>query len=291
MSLRLLYIFQMVVEYGGISAAAKQLYMSQPAVSHAIAQLEDKISVKLFDRIGKRLYLSEGGKQFYQKTCQLLTIYKELEQQAKQLNQMPPLRIGSSITNANILLPDLIRQLQATYQGEITVVVQNAQTIEEKLLRNEVDLAFLEGALAYENLIQIPLTHYENRVFCSSSSPLLHRSITSLSDLIHEDWLLREQGSAIRATFDSTMNLLDQVIQPVWESVNSQVLIEAVKAGIGISILPEQLLQNELARNTIQYLPVKEAVICHNHIVYHKEKHIHEGMAAFLTLCKPYRLV
>lgn len=288
MSLRLLWIFKIVVETGGISAASKTLYMSQPAVSHAIAQLEERVHLHLFERIGKRLYVSESGKQFYQKTCQVLAMVEELETAAKQLHHRPPLRIGSSITNAIVLLPHLLSELKSRYQGEIKVVVENARAIKEKLLVNEIDLAFLEGALTSDKFIAHPLFDYENLIFCAPDSPLQEKAGCSLKELIHEDWLLREKGSAIRDTFDSVMNLLDQEIQPAWESSNSQVLIEAVKANQGISILPTQLLQREIAEHTIALLPTKEKVLCKNHIVYHKEKYVQEGMKAVLDYCKEH---
>lgn len=285
MSLRLLKIFQSVVECGGISAAAKALYMSQPAISHAIAQLEERIHVRLFERIGKRLYLSESGKVYYQKVCQVLTMMDDLEQETLQLHQYPPIRIGSSITNALVLLPKLLGMIQSKYKGDIKVIVENAQSIKEKLCNNEIDLAFLEGALPSEEFIAYALFDYENKLFCSSDDSLCHQNIASIKELAKERWLLREKGSAIRDSFDSTMNLLDEVVQPVWESCNSQVLIEAVKAHQGISILPLQLLTQELNNHTIHLLPVKEVMICKNHLVYHKEKYLHEGMHLFLETC------
>lgn len=291
MSLRLYYIFKMVVECGTISDAAKKLYMSQPAVTHAIAQLEEKLSIILFERIGKRLYISDGGKQLYQKACQLITVYEDLTTHAKQLNQKPTLRIGSSITNANLLLPQLLQVFQKQYEGSVTVTVQNAQNIEEQLFHNEIDLAFLEGAVNKNELIQIPLCPYENLIFCSNNSKLSHTKCYDYHELAQEAWLLREKGSAIRDTFDSIMRLSDLVIQPVWESVNSQVLIEGVKAGLGISILPAQLIQQELKQQTIKLLSVTQTISCHNHIVYHKDKHLHEGMKQLLALCKQRKLM
>lgn len=285
MTLRLYYIFQKVVECGTISEAAKKLYMSQPAVTHAIAQLEEKLSVTLFERIGKRLYISESGKQLYQKTCQLLTVYEELTAQAKELNKQPTLRIGSSITNANVVLPHVLKEFQKQYEGSVIVTVQNAQNIQEQLYHNEIDLAFLEGAIQKEELIQIPLFEYENLIFCSRDSSLSENKIYDLQALAQETWLLREKGSAIRDTFDSVMRLCDQIIEPAWVSVNSQVLIEAVKANLGISVLPAQLLEIEKSLGTIKLVSINQNITCRNHIVYHKDKHLHEGMKQLLDFC------
>lgn len=286
MSIRLLYIFKIVCECESITMAAQKLYMSQPAVTHAIQELEQKVAICLFERIGKRLYISDSGRQFYQKVCALLTMYEELEQSAKALEEYPPLRIGSSITNAYLLLPKLLASFQKMYPKQVQVMVDNAAHIEEKLTKNEIDLAFIEGAIASSTFLRIPIFSYDLQVFCSPCHPLANAKDITLQALSKEPWLLREKGSAIRNTLDSACLLHDRIIEPLWESVNSQVLIQAVKQGLGISVLPRVLLQEALASEQISEIHLVEPLSCVNHIVYHKDKHIHNAMRHFLTLCE-----
>ena len=285
MSLRLLWIFKMVYECENISIAAKRLYMSQPAVTHAIKELEDKTSLMLFDRIGKRLYITESGTYYYQKVCKLLMMAEELEQSTKDIQIKPTLRIGSSITNASLLVPQLLKEFQTQWDGQVQVNVSNAASIEDKILHNEIDIAFLEGAIHSDQLIQIPLFSYEIELFCGCDYPLQNQTYTSLGDLKNEQWLLREKGSAIRDCFDSAMLLQDIVISPRWESVNSQVLIQAAKANLGISILPKELLSYEISQGSIKNIPITEPLSCINHLVYHKDKHIHDSMHLLISLC------
>ncbi len=79
MTIRHLTIFRMVCQTGGITKAAEQLYMTQPAVTHAIRELEQALGISLFDRYARKLFLTETGKQFLDKTEQLLSLYAELE--------------------------------------------------------------------------------------------------------------------------------------------------------------------------------------------------------------------
>lgn len=290
MTIRLLFIFKTVVECGSITKAAQKLYMSQPAVTHAIQELEERVSITLFDRIGKRLYVSETGKLFYQKTCKLLTMYEELESSAQGLEKDTILRVGSSITNANLLLPKLLARFHELYPNPVKVVVDNAKNIEEKLYRNEVDIAFLEGALSSSQIVELPLFSFDIALFCHRDHHLAKFEEVSLLDLCNETWLLREKGSAIRDTLDSAYLLLDRIIEPAWESVNSQVLIEAVKKNLGISVLPVNLLEPALQEGCIKILKLTDALSCMNHIVYHKDKHIPQAMANLLEISKEYQV-
>lgn len=285
MSLRLLWIFKMVYECESISLAAKKLYMSQPAVTHAIKELEEKTSLILFERIGKRLYISENGRHYYQKVCKLLMVVDEFEQSTKEIQEKPVLRVGSSITNASLLLPKLLAKFQEMGHPPVQVVVNNAATIEEKLLHNEIDIAFIEGAIHCDQLIQHPLFSYDITLFCGNAHPRKDMETVSLKDLKKEAWVLREKGSAIRDCFDSAMLLQDIVISPIWESVNSQVLIQAVKENLGISVLPKALLEYELQQGTIQSIELETPLSCINHVVYHKDKHVLPAMRELIDIC------
>lgn len=286
MSIRLFYIFKTVCESESITQAAQRLYMSQPAVTHAIQELEKKVSICLFERIGKRLYITDSGRQYYQKVCAFLTMYEELEESAKNLEELPSLRIGSSITNGYALLPKLLKQFQAIYPKQVHVLVDNAAHIEELLNKNEIDIACMEGAIASDQWIQIPLFSYEMTVFCSPQHTLANTKNHPLSALAQEPWLLREKGSAIRNTLDSAFLLDDTIITPIWESVNSQVLIQAVKQNLGISVLPSILLQEEITKGKLCEIQLTTPLACVNHLTYHKDKHIHRAMQQFLNLCE-----
>lgn len=290
MTIRLLFIFKTVVECGSITKAAQKLYMSQPAVTHAVQELEERVAITLFDRIGKRLYVSETGKLFYQKTCKLLTMYDELESSAQGLQKDTILRVGSSITNANLLLPKLLEEFHHRYPNPVKVVVDNAKNIEEKLIRNEVDVAFLEGALSSSQIVEMPLFPFDIVLVCHKDHPLAKLDEVSLLELCNETWLLREKGSAVRDTLDSAYLLLDRIIEPTWESVNSQVLIEGVKKNLGISVLPYDILQPTLQEGCIKTIKMNNALSCMNHIVYHKDKHISEAMAHLLEISKKYQI-
>ncbi|WP_027632070.1 LysR family transcriptional regulator [Clostridium hydrogeniformans] len=274
MKLRHLRIFKIVCEEETITKASEKLFMTQPAVSNAISELEDYLGICLFDRISRRLYLNETGKLFLEKTIKLLDLYDDLEKNTKELEMNATIKIGSSITIANFLLPKVIEKFETVHKNTPTkIIIDNAREVEEKLINNEIDLALLEGVIYNDQLIKIPFSSYRLIAICSPKHKFaLQKSIT-VSDLIKEKLLLREEGSAIRDTFDSALLLHNISVEPKWISVNSQALIRAVEQNLGVSILPKILVEDEISKGKILEVCICDLELSNiNQIAFHKDK-------------------
>ena len=233
MNLRQLEVFRAVCEQGGFTRAAQSLYMTQPAVSHVIAELEKEAGCPLFDRISRRIYLTEAGRIFLEKARQILELHEELSAGFPALTGQAPLRIGSGITIANFHLPTILRRCRRL-DGfpSVRVTVDQAGRIEEALLNSELDVALIEGVVRHPHLIRQPFSSYDMAAFCAPSHPLATRSPLSLDDLLTAELLLREPGSAIRDAFDSALLLRDRCAEPAWTSVNSPALAEIGRAHV-----------------------------------------------------------
>ncbi|MHB1154971.1 MAG: LysR substrate-binding domain-containing protein [Eubacteriales bacterium] len=275
MKIRHLRIFKAVCEEGNITKASEKLFITQPAVSNAINELENYLGICLFDRISRKLQLNETGKLFLAKTINLLDLYDDLEQKAKELEENATIKIGSSITIANFILPRAIAEFELICKNTPTrIVVENARNIENMVIKNEVDLGLIEGVVYNKDLINIPISSYELVVICSPQNEFAKERSIDINKLINERLLLREEGSAIRDVFDSALLLHDVNINPIWTSVNSQALIHAVKQNLGISILPKKKVEKELTNGEILQIKVNNLeLICVNHIVFHKDKY------------------
>lgn len=274
MNIRHLRIFKTVCEEESITKASEKLFITQPAVSQAINELECYLGICLFDRISRRLYLNETGKLFLGKVIKLLDLYDDLEQNAKELEDNATIKIGSSITIANFILPKAITNFErACMNTPIKVIIDNARNIENMLLNNEIDLGLIEGVIYQEDLIKIPFSNYRLAVICSPEHKFALEKYVEVSALIEERLLLREEGSAIRDVFDSALLLHNIIVNPEWTSVNSQALIYAVKHNLGISVLPKILVENELNSGELFEVKVNDfELISVNHIVFHKDK-------------------
>ena len=274
MNIRHLRIMKAVSEEASMSRAAEKLYMSQPGISHAIAELEAEVGAPLFDRICRRIQLNEAGKLFLDKAVRLLELYDELEQGAPELARRAPVRLGSSITIANFQLPAIIRELERKCPATpFHVTVDNALVLQEKLLSNELDAALVEGPVHFEQLVGQPYSAYELAVLCAGNHPLACRETVLLEELLNERWLLREQGSSNRDIFDSALLLRGLTVEPAWVSVNSQALVRAVAEGLGLTVLPRILVRQELKSGQLAQVEVSDFAlsgVCQ--LVTHKDK-------------------
>lgn len=288
MNLRHLTIFKTVCEEGSITGAAKTLSMTQPAISHAINELEESVGTPLFDRVSRRIVINENGKFYLSKVIPLLELYQDLENYSGLLHRQAPLRVGSCVTLASYLLPKVVSRFSATNPDtQLKITVNNSQEITNKLLKNELDIGLIEGVIPDEQLEKIPFSSYPMAVICAPGHPFaksLDQPVT-LDKLIEEPLLLRETGCTLRDSFDYALALNNLSAEPLWSSTSSDVILQAVKENIGIGIVPRIFADESVKKGEIIEIEVKNLDIsCMNHVVFHKDKFQTESFQAFINL-------
>lgn len=288
MNLRHLTIFKTVCEKGSITGAAKALSMTQPAISHAINELEESVGSPLFDRVSRRVVINENGKFYLSKVIPLLELYEDLQNYSGLLHIQAPLKIGSCVTLATYLLPQVLSRFSATNPDtKLKVTVDNSKTIIHKLLNNELDIGLIEGVIPDKKLEKIPFSSYPLAVICSPNHPFAKQAAqpVTLDQLIEEPLLLREQGCTIRDSFDSALSLSNLSAEPLWTCSNSGVILQAVKDHMGIGVVPRIFADESIKRGEIFEIEVKDLDIsCMNHVVFHKDKFQTEAFQAFINL-------
>lgn len=288
MTLRHLKIFVAVVEQGSATAAANVLYLAQPAVSLAIRELEEYYGIKLFDRIANRLHLTEAGKIFYSYAAHIIATFEEMENGLRNWDEIGRLRIGSSITIGNKMLPELVHDFTMLYpQIDVKVLIDSSEVIERKLMRSELDFALVEGVTHTPDLIAKAFAKDELAVVCSSHHPFAAKKIITADELINERILLREHGSGTRELFDSVMESHGYVCTPSWESTSTRALLSAVVENLGIAVVPNRLIEIERTSELIQCISIKDIEFKRTfNIVYHKNKFLSKSIKEFMQLCE-----
>lgn len=288
MTLRHLMILKAIAETGSFTKAASALYITQSAVSHAVKELEEQAKTPLFDRMSKRIYLTESGRLFLEESLPILAAFERLESRMDNLTEQAPLHLVSSITIASYWLPGLLREFQKKW-GELPVhveVVRAASAI-ETLREGKADMALIEGALPEGPFESLPFASYSMGVFCAPGYGGLCGGTMSLERFCRERLLLREKGSAIRDALDSALYLAGYTAYPSWCSVNSGALIEAAKAGLGLTVLPEILVRDALKKGELVTVEVGGLSLKNEMLaVWHREKHRSAPLSDFLGLLR-----
>lgn len=275
MVIRYLEILEAIAETGTFTSAAKKLYITQSAVSHAVAELEKQAGTALFERLPKGVVLTRCGASLLEESRSILTACRNLDRRINHLEENTPVNIVSSITIASFLLPEILSELKISFpQIQISVRVASANAAIDILERGNADIAFWEGAAPKGNFHTILLGSYK---LCAACSPDFNLSapIITPDQLCRYPLLLRERGSAIRDTLDNTLALANLKAEPVWESVNSFALIKAAEAGLGITILPEKLLSDSLQLKKVRLINLDKMEMENQMLaLFHKDKYI-----------------
>jgi DNA-binding transcriptional LysR family regulator len=288
MTLRHLRIFILVCETQSVTKTAKSLHLSQPAVSQAIRELEDYYHVPLFDRISRKLIISTAGERLFPEAIQILARFDQLETTMMDWESSGEIRIGSSVTIGAELMPNLVFRLQNKFPDlKIYIQINSSDAIEEALLRNQIDLALLEGTIHSDRLHHINFLEDELGVFCSENHPLSLKVEVSLEEIRNEKLLLRDAKSGTRQLVNRMLNLEELGIQPYWESTSTHALIHATQKGLGITILPKQMVAGYSNHGGLIMLNVPKLALKRSfQIVHYRDKLLSKAMKDFIQLCQ-----
>ena len=287
MTLRHLRIFLAVCREGSATAAAEKLYIAQPTVSVAIRELESHYKVTLFDRIGRRLFLTDAGRQMRSYAQHIVSLLDEMEVRSQDWEETGTLRLGSSITIGTVQLPGIAARLQERYPKlRIEVMICNSDTVETAILENEIDLGLIEGECHYGNLKDILLGGDELVFLCHPKHPFAGRTV-SAGQLNGEPFLFRERGSAGRDLVESTLKASGVETRPLWQSISTQTLVSGVAEGLGMAVLPLSLIQPALSAARVSQFRVEGIQFTQRfRLLYHRNKYLTRPMETMIQLCR-----
>jgi DNA-binding transcriptional LysR family regulator len=291
MTIRHLKIFLYVIDEGGITNAAQKLYISQPSVSQAVQETEKYYGIRLFDRISKRLYLTESGRYLEGYARHIVSLFNEMEQNILSIEDKGPIRIGASLTVGSTILPELLHAFQDDFgQASVEITIKNTKDIEEALMKNAIDISVVEGAIHTPDLVCKSFMQDEVVLVCGKGHPLYDKPQIDRQELKNEEFILREEGSGTRELFESVMTANDIEWRRKWECADSGGIISAAINSFGIGVISKLLVQPPVREGSLRILQVKDTRFVRNFsIVYHKNKYLSKPLRAFIAICERYK--
>ncbi len=286
MSIRHLRIFIMVANCGKMSLAAEKLFITQPSVSQAIKELEEYYKVKLFERLSKKLYITESGKLLLNYANHIIASFDDMEIELKSKGEKLSINIGSSITVGTCMMNNIINSfLNDNKEIETTVIINNTEKIEEMILNSKLDVAIVEGVIASKDLMTIPIYNDKLIVVAGKKHKFYNKGEISIVELIGEDFISREEGSGSRKIFDEILRRNNIKVNNKWISTDTEAIKNAVIDGKGLGILSTMIVDKELENKSLNKIALKEVEMFRQiYLVYHKNKYMSEQMIEFLKL-------
>lgn len=287
-SLRQLQVFTAVAQGESVSRAAEALAMSQSAVSGALLDLERQFDVRLFERVGKRLQLSELGRSLRPRAEALCQQALELEAGFTGRADAGQLRVGATLSIGNYLCAPLMARFKREHPGSnVTLHVANTAEIARCVKNFEIDVGMVEGELIDPELDVTRWRRDELVVFCSPKHPFAKLGELSDTELASAQWILREQGSGTRQAFEHAMHGLLPELQIGLELGHTEAIKSAVKAGLGVGCVSRVALVDAFRHKSLVPCRVPERDFRRwFYFVAHKQKFKSHALASWLELCR-----
>lgn len=276
MTIRHLKIFKTVADLGGMSKAAKELHITQPSISQAIAELEKYYGVKLFERLSQKIYLTKEGELMLSFSRHILDSFEQMEAAMNQAVEKSSLRIGCSVSVGTCLIEEILDEAKELIpQCQISVIVTNSSEIEQLILTNEVDVGIVEGILKNKDLVITPVCEDELVLVCNMNHPLAKETMVTLDMLQGQDYASRESGSAERNQYEKLFEDAGLQLNRVFCSTNTEAIKNAVIHGRGIAVFSRRMVKQEVERGNMVVIPVRDITVKRNiDFVMHKNKYM-----------------
>lgn len=291
LNLRHLQIFICVCDELSMTKTAEKLHMTQPSVSQAIHEIEDHYNVRLFERLGRNLFITNAGNNLLTYARHLVNLSNEIENSMQKFGKQYMVRIGASVTIGECVLIDLIKKLHIEYtEYQIKSEIHNTMMLEKMLLSDKLDIALIEGKVKSDYLIVDSFMNDELVFIASPDFELIKKEKIQIADIETANFFVREEGSGTRTLFDQVMENHEIKCNIAGVYNNADTIKKAVLAGLGISVISRCAVRNEIKSGQLCEFKVENINFNRKfHIVYHKNKYLSKGIKNIIEICKTMR--
>ncbi|MBN4080205.1 LysR family transcriptional regulator [Beggiatoa alba] len=277
LTLRQLEVFETVARKLSYTKAAKELHLSQPAVSMQISQLVENVGLPLFEQLGRKIYLTEAGQEMYH-YCR--TIAQQLEEAEEVFEQLKGLQTGrleiTVATTANAFATRMLAMFKKQHEGvTVSLDVTNRERLLRQLAENEKDIAIMglppeKADLLAESFADNPLV-----VVAAPDHPLAQGSVIPLYMLQDQTFVVREPGSGTRTAMQRFFDEHNISVTLSMEMNENEAIKQAVEAGMGLGVVSIHTIELELETKRLVILNVEDfPIIRHWYLVHRKDKRL-----------------
>lgn len=286
---RQLRAFVSLAQTGSFTTTARQLHLSQSAISHSIKALEEEVQCRLLDRLGKSVTLTLAGEQLLGHAQRILAEMDEARQRLRDLGKWGQgrLRIGASPTSCQYLLPKVLREFKESFPHCLIQIEPGDTPRALELLHNQrIDLALGLEPRQLDSLEFRPLFKDELRFLVSPLHPWARAGRVDRSEISNQRFILYTRTSYMADLIEGYFRREALVLPTSIELGNMEAIKELVKLGLGVSILAPWVAQRELSEGSLHALPLGPRKLERSWgILLRKGQHLSLAQQTFLGLC------
>jgi DNA-binding transcriptional LysR family regulator len=290
MDVRDLKVFLSVSKHLNYTRAGEEINLSQPSVSVRIRQLESELRVKLFEQLGKKVVLTDAGQLLVPYANRVIAAVDDAHHAIDELQGLERglLRIGASTTPGMYLVPQVVARFKRSHSKiDIHLRIKDTREVEDGVLNNEFDFGFVGGHLAAAEVSAHAWLTDELLLIVSPDHRLRNKKTVRKQDLEGERFIVRESGSATRATIVTQLQQANFELETVIEMENPESIKKAVQSGLGIAFISKFAIATELKAKTLTAIRVRDLTINRElKIVHRKDKHLSRAALAFIEMAR-----
>ena len=282
-SLRQLKVFEAAASNRSFSKAAQLLHLTQPGVSMHIKELESNAGLPLFERIGKKLHVTEAGQELLARVREILRSLKDAEEALDGLKGLKRGRINLAVVStAKYFAPRLLAHFGRDFpELEIRLAVNNRDSVIEQLVANEVDLAIMGRSPQTLDTIAEPFADNPHVIIAAPTHPLAGMRVP-IDRVARETFIVREPGSGTRLAMQQFFEERGLSFGVAMEMASNETIKQAVMAGMGVSFISRHTLDLELQTGRLVVLDVKGTPVMRQwHVAHLTKKRLSPTAAAF----------
>ena len=285
MELREIEYFLAICDELHFTRAAEKLGISQPALSRQMRALEDKLGVRLFDRLGKKIAITEAGKILKEESDKIFSNIEFIYEQIGELQKVKRGKLVVGVMSGELSkLASLVFLELHRMHPYLQMKIIKLDNIEEKVIQNEIDIALTLLPLENEQLKSIPLYNEELYLAVSFDHHWAKRDIVEFEEIKDIPLVLCPNNYSCRRFIDGVATSKGFDIQPIIELNDAHSILSIVKAGIGATILPNTLLASANT-DSLKVIKIVNPIISKEvAIVHHKEKYIGAAARNFIDV-------
>jgi DNA-binding transcriptional LysR family regulator len=286
-TLRQLKVFEAVARHLSFSRAATELHLTQPAVSIQIRTLEGHVGVSLFEQLGKKVYLTQGGTELLHYCRTIIQQFQEAEDAMAHFRGISGGKLNVAVISAgDYFLPHLMVEFARRHPGvKLNLTVHNREELLEELAANRTDLAVMVRPPGHLDTLNEAFAPHPYVVVAAPSHPLAGRKTIPMAEVLRHPFVVREQGSD---TWNSMQEAFGEQLGGMnisMEIRSTETIKQAVMAGIGLGFLSAHTIGLELSARSLVILPVTGFPLMLNwYVVHRREKRLPPVASAFRQL-------
>lgn len=289
---RRLQVFHAVAKQSSFTKAAETLFMTQPAVTFQIKQLEEHFNTRLFDRGHGKISLTPAGEVVVEYAERILSLSAELDTRISELTGeiQGLLLIGASMTIAEFMLPRVLGEFKVAYPGvKARLTVANSETIEHGVAAHSLDIGLIEAPSHLPGLSTEECCEDELQVVCAPGHPLAKLKAVTPKQLLQHAYISRESGSGTREVTDSYFRdagFAPDDVNPVMELGSPDAIKGVVETGLGFAIMSKVIVAKEKELGMLVALPLAPKLTRTLSLVYLREKFRSRLVSSFVEFSK-----